>query len=215
MATSPAASPRTWSRNEREDLPLSGNSLQHVASAILELQARAGDQVHHRSGDQDLAGACECGDPGADVDRDARNVGALELDLARVQARSDLQARLADGIADGHRATDGPSRTVERGQDPVSGRMDLPPPVPGELSPDDALVLADELLPSTVPQLGSRGGRADDVREQDGGQDPVRRSDAPRAGEELLDFVQDRLGAPGPERVPHAGQLLVDGPGDV
>src|SRR2546425_11038390 len=56
-------------------LPAVGDSLQLVLAGILEGQARFGDEVLPRSGDQDLRGACDVGDPRVHARRAAPRPG--------------------------------------------------------------------------------------------------------------------------------------------
>ena len=64
-----------------------------MLAAVLEDEARAGDEVLDGGADEDLGGAGERGDPGADVHGDAADVGAQQLDLAGVAAGADLESQ--------------------------------------------------------------------------------------------------------------------------
>ena len=94
------------------------------------------DEHLHGAGDEDLARAGGRGDPGTHVDRQAGDLPAPALHLARMHAGSDLDAEVGYGIADGTCATDGPRRTVEGGEEPVPGRVDLHAAEPLEEPPD-------------------------------------------------------------------------------
>src|SRR5206468_5005206 len=89
-----------------EEAPGSGDALQLLGSTVLELEAGAGHKVPDRAGDQDLTGPCLRGHPGTDMDRDAGELVAEHLALARVQARSELQADSPHGVSNGARAPD-------------------------------------------------------------------------------------------------------------
>ena len=53
----------------------------------------------------------------------------------------------------------------------------------------------EELPPPLVPEPGGMAGRVDDVGEQNGGQDALRRACLPGAGDELLDLAADLVAA--------------------
>ena len=55
---------------------------------------------------------------------------------------------------------------VERGEEAVAGRVDLPAAVLRELASDDPIVLGEPLLPRGVTELPGEPGRIDDVRHQ-------------------------------------------------
>ncbi|MGH2589771.1 MAG: hypothetical protein ACRDGW_03120, partial [Actinomycetota bacterium] len=70
-------------------------------------------------------------------------------------------------------------------------------------------MLVEEPRPALVAQPGGGLGRADDVGEQQRGQDPVDRRDRRRAGEELLDLVEEVVGVARPVGMALARQLAL------
>ena len=66
-----------------------------MLAAVVEREAGADDEVLDRARDEDLAGAGERCDACGDVDREAGDVVALDLDLSDVEAGTDLQSELA------------------------------------------------------------------------------------------------------------------------
>jgi hypothetical protein len=62
------------------DAPRPGHALQLALAALLESEPRSCDEVAHRLGDEHLARPGESGNAGADVDGDAADVVAAELD---------------------------------------------------------------------------------------------------------------------------------------
>ena len=54
------------------------------------------------------------------------------LDLADVDPDSDMKVDLRCGVTDRQRAAQGASRAVERRQQPIAGRIDLPAAIPIE-----------------------------------------------------------------------------------
>jgi hypothetical protein len=61
------------------------------------------------------------------VHGDAADVVAAQLDLAGVQAGPEPEVDVAELLAQGDRAGDGPAGAVEGGQDAITGRVDQPP----------------------------------------------------------------------------------------
>jgi hypothetical protein len=76
-----------------------------------------------------------------------------------------------DHLGAAHRA----AGTVERGEEPVAGGVDLLTPVAREQRPDLRVVLLDEPLPRPVAQLSRSRGRADDVGEEHGCEHAIER----------------------------------------
>jgi hypothetical protein len=62
----------------------------------------------------------------------------------------------------------------EGGEEPVTGRVELPALEPGELAADDRVMPLKQLSPGRVAQSGRQLRRADDVREEDGREHPLR-----------------------------------------
>src|SRR5712691_3317392 len=72
----------------------------------------------------------------------------------------------------------------------------------------------EEVLPSAITQSGGALRRADDVREDDSGQDAVGSRSWPNAREELLELVQDRVLIAEERQVVLAGELNETSSGD-
>jgi len=147
-----------------------------MLAAVLELETAAGRQVLHRGGDEDLARTSEPTDPGPDVDRQSRRLAVDGLHLAGVDAGADLKVERADRIDDLLRTSDRSSRPVEGREEAVAGRVDLASPVASEQPADRPVVALQQLVPRSVSELESLPCRADDVGEQDRGEDTVKLS---------------------------------------
>jgi hypothetical protein len=93
-------------------MPPVGDTLQLVLAGVFEHQPRARGEVFDRGADQNLPGAGERADPGADVDREAADAVTGEFDLPGMAAGADVQADLADGRAQRLGAADGPGGPV-------------------------------------------------------------------------------------------------------
>jgi len=149
-----------------EEMPLLGHALQRVRTAVVELDARPDDEVPDGRGDKDLARVCKSRDAGSDMDGDAPDVGAIELDLARVETGSDVEPEVANGGADRLRAADRSRRAVEDRQQAIACRDDLASTEPVELLACDGVVPIEQLLPRVITERPGSFGGADDVREE-------------------------------------------------
>jgi len=94
-------------------------------------------------------------------------------------------------VADRLGATDGARGTVEGGEEPVAGGVDLLSPEPLELSAYRGVVALDHVAPRTVSERGSPFGGADDVGEHHGGEHTVGCRRFANSGQELLDLVEE------------------------
>ena len=154
-------------------MPLAGNALERLGAAVLEVDARAGGEVPDDAGDQHLAGSGLRRYPGADVDRDAFHLAADELYLAGVNAGTDLEAELTDGVDRALSAGDRPRRAVAGGEETVTGAANLPAAVAGELSSDGSVVGIEQRAPAAVADLDRARRGLDDVSEEDSGENTL------------------------------------------
>src|SRR5581483_4818707 len=159
--------------DDRVQPPLAGDALQLVDAAVVETQARAGDEVLDRAGDEHLARAGERGDPRARVDGDPRHLAFGQLALPGVQAGAHLEAELPHRLNDRTRAADRPRRPVEGGEEAVPGRVQLTAAEAGELAAYELVVAREQLPPGAIAERGRTLAGRDDIREQDGRQDAV------------------------------------------
>ena len=119
---------------------------------IREPELGARDQVDHRAGHEHLAGGRLGRDPRTDVDGDAADAAAVELDLARVHAGADLQPERGDRGMIAARAAHGLGGLLEGGEEAVAGRVDLAAPEPAQLAADCGMVPGDEVAPRSVAE---------------------------------------------------------------
>jgi hypothetical protein len=141
----------------------------------------------------------------ADVYGDATDVVAAMLDLAGVDAGSDLQAERPDRLLDRLRAADRSRRAIEGGQHAITGRLDLSATVPVQLTSNDSVVTVQKLRPMLVSQARSDLGGANDVGEQHSRQHPAGFRRREPSGEKLFDRVEDRVDVPDEEDRVRAG----------
>jgi hypothetical protein len=156
---------------------------------------------------RNLPRAGERADPGADVDRQAADAVTGKFDLASVAAGADAQTELANRCAQGLGAADGPRRPVEGRQQAIPGRVDVSAPVPFDLPAGQVVVAGKQIGPAGVAEFGQLLGRADDVGEQDGGQDAVQAWPVPLAGQERLHLLDDSVHIAHVRRVIASGEL--------
>src|SRR5439155_21426781 len=97
-------------------------------------------EILHGSGDEHLAGLRRGFHACRDVYADASDVVPATFDLARVDARADLQTQAPDAAAQGHGARDGARGPIERGQHAIPGALQ-PRPVEAAYLPPREFVM--------------------------------------------------------------------------
>ena len=137
-------------------------------------------------------------DARADVDGKAGDVVRLDLDLAAMYPSSYLEAEFPDFVADGRSAMNRSSGPIERRQDPVADGLDFVAAEPLYLASCDPVMLIEEVVPTRVAEFRRQSGRADDIREQDRGEHPVRLRSWTDTGYEILDLRGQPLGIDDP-----------------
>src|ERR1051325_962981 len=116
-----------------EESPLAEHAPERVRASVFEADAGARDQVFDRVRDQDLSGRRLVRDPHAYLRRDARDLAAYNVALARVEARSHLDAE-ARGVLDNRvRASARARRAVEYRERAVADHVSLAPAEPLDL----------------------------------------------------------------------------------
>lgn len=104
-----------------EELPGAAGAFECVAAAIDERESRAGDQVFHSLGDENLGWFGQSRDSRTDADGDPADLPCRRGDLTRVDARSHLKVERSQGFDDRLRALHPPCGTVEGREEAVSG----------------------------------------------------------------------------------------------
>src|SRR4029453_16882044 len=102
----------------REQLPGALDALELAGAAVGQGDAGAGAQVADGPGHQDLAGVGLGQDPGGEVDGDAADVVAAQLDLAGVEPGPDLDVDVDELVAEGDRRAEGTPGRLEVGPGP-------------------------------------------------------------------------------------------------
>src|SRR3990170_4996638 len=174
-------------------VPLLGHALERLDAAVGKGDVEAGREGLDGLGGDHLAGPGLGHEPRGDVHGDAAYLTPAQLDLAGVDARADLDAGLAQHVADLEGAADGAPWPVERRQDAVAGGAVKAATVQGHALADDLVVLVEDLTPAAVAEPCGEVGRPDHVRDQDGRERAVDLGSAPGAGDELLDLVDQAV----------------------
>jgi IS30 family transposase len=135
------------------EAPRAGDAPELVLAPIVEDQTGSHDEVGHRARRPDRARLREGGNPRRDVDGDAADIVAAELDLARVHAAAHIDSELPRGVADCACAFDRPGGTVEGGEEAVAGGFDLAAAETRELAPYRRVVSIEEVAPAAIAEL--------------------------------------------------------------
>ena len=106
---------------------------------------------------------------------------------------ADLEPERAHRLRDRGGAADRARGPVEGGEEAVAGALHLAAAVAVERLAEERVVALEQEAPAAVAHLGGAAGGVADVREQHGGEHPVRLALVARAGEELLDLADQRL----------------------
>ena len=148
---------------DSEDLPLARHAFQNVFALVLELVARADDEISHGSRDQHLPGLRQGRYSGADVDRDPPDVIATNLDLASMQPDPHIDVERLQGDGQLTPARDAARGAIERGEHTIAGRLDESATKPLDLSAGHHVMLVEKLTPLAIAERGSFLGRPNDV----------------------------------------------------
>ena len=137
-----------------------------MATSIFEMKPRTSHQILDRSRDKHLRGLRLGLDSGGDIDGDATNVIAVELDLSSMETGPDLEVETMSAIANRAGAFYGPRRSVECRHEAISGSLDLPSTEAAELAADHAVVTVEKVVPTPITYRGRGCGGIDDVSEE-------------------------------------------------
>src|SRR5215210_4126803 len=147
-----------------------------MLSAILEHEARTGDEVLDRPRDEYFAGAGERRDACADGHRDTCELVVADLALADMNPRAHLNSERTKRVADCRGGMDGARRSVECGEEAVSRGVELSTSVARKFAADRSMMALEEVPPARISHTRHEFGRTDDVGEQDGCQYAARLS---------------------------------------
>src|SRR3712207_1865560 len=176
-----------------EETPLAEHAPERVRAAVFEADARARYQIFYSVRDQNLARRGLVRDAHAYLGRDAADLAAHDVALARVQPRAHLYAE-ARGVFDNRvGAAHGARGAVEYRERAVADHVYLAPAEPLDLLADVGAQALYEPLPAA--RADARGAllRVHDAREEHGGEYAVGLVRVARARQELFDLVEHRV----------------------
>ena len=110
-----------------EQAPFARDAPQRVGPAVGEPDGRTDHEILDRARHQHPALTCKCHDARGNVDRDPCDLSVLDLDLAAVQPRPNLDPQRADRRRDLRGTPHRASRAVEGCQESIPGRSDFLP----------------------------------------------------------------------------------------
>lgn len=160
-------------------------------AAVGENQSGSDNQIFHSSGDQDLVGQSLTLHAGANVNCHATYFVAQQFAFANMHARPDLHAKSCDGVFDRQGALHGPSRTVKRCKETISGIVDLVALKTTEFATDEAVMSIQKVVPFSVAHLDRMFGRIDDVGENNRCKNAIKHRDRFDASEKLLNLERN------------------------
>ena len=163
-----------------------------MRTAVDERESRTGHEVAHGARDQHRP-PLPAQATRADVYRQPRRTIGTHLDLSCVKPRSDVDAKCMCVVAHRGRAADRSAGRIEHGKETVARGVDLVPTETPEDAPHHGMVRVEQVAPSLVTDSRRDLGRTDYVGEQHGHYRAVRFDFRKRAGQELLDLVDEPI----------------------
>jgi hypothetical protein len=121
---------------------------------------------------------------------DSAKVSASLYAFTSVDPGAQLETESPNRFGRGHGALHGPGWAVERGEEPVSGCLDLPAAEQVELAAHDLVMVVEKVTPAVIAQVNSASGGVDNVGEQDSGQDSVGIGRGAMPGQKFLIVVE-------------------------
>ena len=164
-----------------EQPPPAGDSPELIQTAIDERQATSRDHIADRLGDQHIPRIGDAGETSPEMHRHPTEPAVFELAFARVHAGTDLEPDITDLVMEPAREGHRERGDLERRQESVTCRVDLPAAERLEPGAEARMVIPEQLCPGTITELDQLSGGVDDVGEQH------RRQHAPREGLEVLE----------------------------
>jgi hypothetical protein len=179
-----------------------------------ELAPRTTDDLTHRRRHQHLTGSGQRRHPRTDVHGHAGDIGAAHFDFTRMDARPHLDAERSDRVDDRVRAVDRNAGTGECRDESVSGRVDFTATVALQFVADDVVVVVEQVVSAVVAERCGALRGADNVGENDCGENTFGVEAAAHARDELFDLIEHRRGLAHPVQRVGTKQLDV-GPGST
>jgi hypothetical protein len=156
-----------------EYTPLAGDTLEGFGAAVVEAQPRARYQILDCARHQNLASTGKRRNPRAYVNSDTANIVADHFALACMEPSTDLYAERPDFLGNGTGAANAARWTVKGGEKAVSSCFHFMASKAREIAPDRGVMIVEKIAPALIAECGGFLGRADDVGEENRGEDAV------------------------------------------
>src|SRR3954466_10363821 len=180
-----------WSGCDCEESPGAGDAFELVFAPVLERDPRASDEVPHSGRYEYLRCPRLLLDTRREMYGHSRDLMVVsKFDLTGVDADPDLQVQCSNNVAHCTCTFDGSARSVEGSDEAIAASADFAALKAFQLSTDGKVVRIQDVVPLPVAQLCETLGRADDVGEEHGREDPIGSRRVDRAGKELFDLVE-------------------------
>ena len=156
-----------------EYTPLARDTLEGLGAAVVEAQPRARYQILDCARHQNLASTGKRRNPRANVNSDTTNIVADHFALACMEPSTDLYAERPDFLGNGTGAANAARWTVKGGEKTVARCFHFMASKSREIAPDRGVMIVEQIAPALVAECGGFLGRADDVGEENRGEDAV------------------------------------------
>ncbi len=173
-------------------MPPTGHTFEFIFAPIGKPDLRANDQVSDGPRSKDLVWSRQRRNAGTDVDRHAADVAATTLDLSSMKSDAYLDSKALRATTDRTCTLNGSSRSVERRQEPVTGRLDFVSSECSKFTTHHRVMGIETIMPGSISVLCGKAGGTHDVREHNGREIPVVDRYWTRPYERFLDCVEDQ-----------------------
>ena len=119
-----------------------------MLTTIVEREPGTGNEVLDGPGDEHLARCRERRDPRPRDDRDTSDLLTDKFALARVDTRTDFKAELGRALHNPFRTRNRSRGTLEAAEEPVTGTVDLDPPMSTEFAAHTRVVTIEDISPA-------------------------------------------------------------------
>jgi hypothetical protein len=183
---------RSHTRRDTIERPFAGHSPELVGPGARKFDSRASYELTHGAGDEDLIRCGGCLDTSGDMDPHPGDVIAAQLDLTRMDTRSNSQVEFPQDFLDCRRARNSSSGTIEDREKPVSGPSDEAATKTPKLTIDNMIVLIHEVAPASIAKGGHPLCRIHNVGKQYRRQNTLDGKCRSRSRDEFLDGLDVR-----------------------
>ena len=123
-----------------------------MGPSVFKGKAGTDNEVLYRCGDEHLSGFGHGANTSTDVHSYSSKIATADFTLSTVKTTAYLNADPAGFVGDGACASDGPTGTIECGQESIAERLDLSPPESFNLTSNGAVVKIEKIPPGVVSE---------------------------------------------------------------